>query len=128
MLRQTFLSYDPCVVRPVAHAALQAIEKDMPPLHLSVRSVLKDAVQSDVIWQMRMVILLAINLTDTFPSQVMHSSPGEEKVLREFMTLLQVRQWDHLRGTPDPRVKGGYARYNSQEEFCEDMVRWYVKY
>ncbi len=128
MLRKALLSSDPAAVRPLAAQALSAIDQDMPAFHASVRNVLQTAVQSDVIWQLRYVVLLGLNVTDAFPTQLRQQSPREDAALCAFLKHLQDEHWRHLRGTRDPRLPGQHTTYGSLQEFTEAMTRWYIKY
>ena len=115
-------------MRPLAERALQCVEADLQPAtqNRHILSVLRAAVRSDSVWQLRFVLFVGLNLTDSLPTWLYQHSPHERRQLLHFIEVLQRSMLKVLRGT-SATTEGGHPEFASPQEFCDIMVRYYLK-
>lgn len=126
MLREVLMSSDPEDVRPLAQAALHALEQDLPPLHESVGQVLQEAARSSSVWLLRYMLFLGLTLSEGFPLHVQRAGEPEANV-QALRAHIRHEHWHHLRGVRDLQTPGHHTRYGSLQEFSEAVTRWYLK-
>jgi hypothetical protein len=87
---------------------------------------LRDMERSQVVWQLRFVILLALNATDSYPRMLYQGSPYERGILLPFLDTLDRAMTWLTRGGADP-ANPGYTHFGSLQEFTDRMAQHYHK-
>lgn len=125
MLHRAFLISDADSIRPLAQRALQCILADNPPVYDCVREWLEKCTRSPLVWELRLMILLALNHTDSFAQQIHQQSPLERDRLVQFMTELERTQWNYVRGRP-PVPGSDAAVHNNMQHMTLALSQKYI--